>query len=464
MIKTILQKTLKVIFSLTLILIATESYGQTKIVIELQNSSDSTFYLARYFGEKFQLVDTSLHLKGKAVFERSTNLPQGIYILTNSNKNRLIEFLIGQDQSFTLQVSESFNPAEIRCRNSAETALFFSQLAKTNQVYQLIKDLESDSTSRKNTIAHQKTLDSLNHSLMAYRQKIIDENKGSLMSAVIQGMKEPEVPDSIMHNQQASYRFYKNRYWQHYDFEDDRLLYTPLLASKLQKYFEQLVAPVADSIIPEIDMLIQKSTNNLAVRDYLIWYFTEEYQNPKVMGLDKVFVHLADEYFAKLDISNTTSSIRKKVLERANQLRNLILGAPAPNLILVDTTDVFRSFNEINSEYLILFFWDFECGICKKELKQLKNLYDEKKYPLEVFAIGANSDFEGWKRFIRENELNWVNVNGMKSVTADFHDLYDIYGTPVIYLLDQNKKIIGKRINVDQIGVIIDHEMTKEHH
>lgn len=43
----------------------------------------------------------------------------------------------------------------------------------------------------------------------------------------------------------------------------------------------------------------------------------------------------------------------------------------------------------------------------------------------------------------------------MKSMTADFHDLYDIYSVPVIYLLDKNKTIIGKRISADQLENII---------
>jgi len=33
---------------------------------------------------------------------------------------------------------------------------------------------------------------------------------------------------------------------------------------------------------------------------------------------------------------------------------------------------------------------------------------------------------------------------------------YDIYSTPVIYLLDENKVIKAKRIDVKQLGTVID--------
>ncbi len=459
--KTHLAFSIKAFLGLLLLMSFNFALAQHKITIQLQDNEDSVFYLARYFGEKFQLVDTSQQVIGTALFASNQPLQQGIYVLTDEKKGRLMEFLVGQNQIFSLRVPNDYNPADIRCDNSDETALFFNQLAKTNQIYQEIKNIQVDSLSNLSQAQRQLITDSLEKELITYREKIIETQPESLMAAIISAMKEPEIPESMIGNQQASYRYYKDNFWNAFDFTDERLLYTPLLASKLKKYFDQLVPPVADSVINEIDSLIQKTKGNTAVRDYLIWHFTEQYQNPKIMGLDKVFVHLADQYFAKLDIANTTPSIKQKLLDRANQLRNLVIGAVAPDLILVDTNDVFRSFRDIKSEYLVLFFWDFECSICKKELKQLKSLYDSKKYPIEVFAIGANADFEGWKKFIRDHELNWFNVNGMKSVTPDFHDLYDIYGTPVIYLLDKNRNIIGKRINAEQIGMIIEHETKK---
>ena len=59
------------------------------------------------------------------------------------------------------------------------------------------------------------------------------------------------------------------------------------------------------------------------------------------------------------------------------------------------------------------------------------------------------------KRYIRENKLNWINVNGPRSLTWGYHDKYDIYSTPVMYLLDEEKKIIAKRLLTDQLSDFI---------
>jgi hypothetical protein len=59
-----------------------------------------------------------------------------------------------------------------------------------------------------------------------------------------------------------------------------------------------------------------------------------------------------------------------------------------------------------------------------------------------------------WKKFIDEHHFDWINVWDKYNFT-NFRNLYDIYSTPTIYILDKNKKIIAKRIGVDQIEKFI---------
>ncbi|MEA3503921.1 MAG: DUF5106 domain-containing protein, partial [Bacteroidota bacterium] len=63
-----------------------------------------------------------------------------------------------------------------------------------------------------------------------------------------------------------------------------------------------------------------------------------------------------------------------------------------------------------------------------------------------------------WKNSIIKSKTEWINVLGKWSFTTDYHDSYDIYSTPVIYLLDKNKQIIGKRILTDQLKRIIERD------
>jgi hypothetical protein len=73
---------------------------------------------------------------------------------------------------------------------------------------------------------------------------------------------------------------------------------------------------------------------------------------------------------------------------------------------------------------------------------------------VEVYSVYTQFEVEKWKKFIREHKLNWINVyNGVH--LNDLKVKFDIYSTPVIYLLDKNKIIKAKRIGVEQIEGLI---------
>jgi len=67
-----------------------------------------------------------------------------------------------------------------------------------------------------------------------------------------------------------------------------------------------------------------------------------------------------------------------------------------------------------------------------------------------VFSMGIESDIDLWKKFIREHNLKWINVSDLYNNTR-FRDFYDIYSTPVIYLLDDKKRIIAKRLDTEKL-------------
>jgi hypothetical protein len=61
-------------------------------------------------------------------------------------------------------------------------------------------------------------------------------------------------------------------------------------------------------------------------------------------------------------------------------------------------------------------------------------------------------------KFIKEYNLNWINVADPQ-LRNNFRHEFDITSTPQIFLLDENKKIIAKKIEVDSLKDIIQREM-----
>jgi hypothetical protein len=54
----------------------------------------------------------------------------------------------------------------------------------------------------------------------------------------------------------------------------------------------------------------------------------------------------------------------------------------------------------------VLVFWDPTCSHCKIEIPKLAAYYDSlkaKKFSIEVFSMGIESDIDLWKNYIRDN-------------------------------------------------------------
>ena len=108
-------------------------------------------------------------------------------------------------------------------------------------------------------------------------------------------------------------------------------------------------------------------------------------------------------------------------------------------------------------------------------MPKLERIYDEwKPRGLEIFAIGNDFEPEPWQEYIREKELTkWVNVsdnpliNAQDSATAliyggvtnleslNFRTTFDVYATPKMFLLDQDKNILAKQVGAVQLAEIL---------
>ena len=65
---------------------------------------------------------------------------------------------------------------------------------------------------------------------------------------------------------------------------------------------------------------------------------------------------------------------------------------------------------------------------------------------VEVMAINIEQESKGYLEYIREKKYDWINVQDTAHLSK-FREFYDIYSTPVAFILDKERNIIGKRID-----------------
>ena len=204
----------------------------------------------------------------------------------------------------------------------------------------------------------------------------------------------------------------------------------PVLAAQIDFYFNKMVAPLPDSITPEIDRLVERTSFNPDLRDFILWHLLEKYRHPEYMSQDQVFVWLYDQYFSQLEIKDLNELNRPLIKQKADRLRRLALFNPAPEIKIGDSIDL----QAIESDYTVLFFYDHDCDLCQQELQDLDSVCAVRP-GITLLAIDMNTDD------VRFDTL---------------YDLYDIETTPLIYVIDRDKHIIAKKIRAKQIGIVVE--------
>jgi peroxiredoxin len=133
-----------------------------------------------------------------------------------------------------------------------------------------------------------------------------------------------------------------------------------------------------------------------------------------------------------------------------------LIGNPAPNLVLWDTLGTEINLRDIDAKYTVLYFYDPDCGHCKTKTPILYASYPELQAKgVEILAVCTTTDERRWLEFIRENDLGWINIADLQAKTY-FKFYYDVRSTPTVYILDKDKKILAKKIDVEQVEAVID--------
>jgi len=114
------------------------------------------------------------------------------------------------------------------------------------------------------------------------------------------------------------------------------------------------------------------------------------------------------------------------------------------------------SLYDIEKDFTILYFWEPNCGHCKEATPKLKTFYDKQRdYTIEIFAVCTTDEKDLWSKYIEDNKLTWINGWDPERLTHyDFY--YNVQSTPIVYILDRNKKIIAKKLAVEDIEGYID--------
>jgi hypothetical protein len=446
-----------------------------RIKATIRPLTSGNLYLAYHYGTKQFLLDSAkLNEKSEAVFTGKEKLPGGVYMIVFPRKNNWIECIVDQQQQFELLADTSNLFGSIRFTGSTDNALFAEYQQRSYQLGSEINTLQKQlsGASPADAAAIRTAMQAKSRSLQDYREEFINKHPKHLLSAIFRTLREPVIPPADQHpggryDSTFAYQYYKQHYWDGVSFADDRLVRTPVFQPKFDRYFTQVLPQQPDSLNAAADDILKASEGAPEMFKFVLTNLTDKYVNPSYMGQDAVFVHLFEKYYLTGKAESwMNDKYRKFIYDRGYSLMGNVLGARGADIAFLDTADNRTSLYAINARFLVICFWDPTCSHCKEDVPKLDSLYQRhwKAQGVKVVGMKTEGTRDQWLGFINTHNLkDWVHVYQTQEMRdADYNagrptyrQLYDVYQTPMLYLLDQDKRIIAKKINYQQLHELL---------
>jgi len=475
-------------------IVSTTAQDGPKRTIEAQIqglAKGDTVYLANYYGAKLYYNDTAVvDAKSTVTFKKEKGYPAGVYAVVVPGP-KYFELVVNEPVIKVATHRNDLLPA-LQVKQSKENELFINYIRFLNdrrlegdaQRAQL--DAAKDEAARAEV--KERMLD-LDKRVKQYQRDLIANNPGMLVASLVKMSMAVELPeprkDDGSLDSAASYYQYREHFWDNFDLTDPRIVRVPVFGNKFEEYITKVVPQVPDTVKRLADELIAKCGATKETFQFVVHGITHKYETSDIMGMDAVFVHMALTYYCPKDGKPGRADWMEpekldKLCERARKQAPLTLGRKAPYLCLTDSTEEkWINYYDLPNDFVVIIFWDPHCGHCKKEIPEIHKVYKEKLkgMGIEVFSVAKATDeglFKDWKKFIRENNLDWINVALTKNIfeeakkdarkfipkyttleSLNYADAWDVYSTPKIFVVDSERRFVGKSLSAEQIADLV---------
>lgn len=418
-----------------------------KVKFWIHQFEDSTIYVSSSYGDKEEFLLDSLKITDEGSFILEGDFKSGIAFVSSSNQ-KLFSFLLDKTPVFTIDMYP-YGFYEVKGCEENQKYLEYQKQNKEHKLFVAQCELEM----RKNP----QLKDSLNQLIKEnkikfsqFQKDFFNNNPQNLMSSLYRSMQNPK-PNPLFFNngkirkeKSLEYAYdIRSRYWDNFEFADQRLLSTPYFYKKFQTYIDKITMQTSDSVFKAIDDFINiaNTKGGEVYSEFIIKLYLEKLPLMPFSFNENLYVQIVEKLInqgktpylspSEIDIHN----------ENIETIKPFLPGNKFPNI---------NNLDNIEAKYTIVLFHSSTCESCKKNFNDLMYFYNNyaNKYNTKIVSIevGENPD---------ASSLPWTNWHINPQILKQKHGI-DIIRTPEIYILDKDKKILNKTVIYSHIKQAIE--------
>lgn len=118
-------------------------------------------------------------------------------------------------------------------------------------------------------------------------------------------------------------------------------------------------------------------------------------------------------------------------------------GSDAPEFRLKGPDGKELALSDFRGKYVVLDFWASWCGDCRRDIPNIKAMYENySKKGVEFVGVSFDDNAERWQNAIKEFGLKYHQVSELKKwKTTDIYAAYGIKWIPTIYIIGPDGKV-----------------------
>ncbi|MCQ2973352.1 MAG: redoxin domain-containing protein [Bacteroidales bacterium] len=401
--------------------------------------------LAYYYEDKQYLItDSASSENGFYVFRGNENLPSGIYSVILDKNAQVIDILIDENnQKFVMKCDANDPQKTMKITGSEMNSNFFDYQRRMTDI--VIKQHEIDTLKKYTTDSSKiEKLDiELSKIDAVYNEawKIeASKNHNTFFEDVLKCMN--------------STNFSNQEMWNYVNFSQKGLIRTPFFYKVIRSHIAHYIESGVPEIIRQTDKLINLSKENIEVYHYVTGYLLNFYRGFFKLGMNEVFVHIADSYFLNDTVKGLPEETHKMIENQRDIYKSAIIGYDAHNIKVrkINSDDSISIFDYSSSKPILILFWANGCGHCDSAENSLKLYYPqliEKGY--QIFSLcNDNFSYESIRQNSERKNFPWIDLCDTEN-HSHFREYYYIVSTPIMYLIDNKRRIASKLIGEDRI-------------
>jgi len=401
-------------------------------------------------GEQKLVSKSTITKEGHFAFTiKKDSLVTGVYRLTyHQAKKQYVDVLLENKKNVCITIDPLNITKTVHfCGNSANAMLEEYEtlqqplLTNISILYDLIQNYS------KNTELYALALldfDIMKQEYLANAE--IFSRKNNLLKQYL-SFKTPYFPKPTDHSYLQKYYAYEN-YFTNYNVLDSVFLNSPTLQNVVVSYLglQQEEGSSKEASINQykknIDNLMLWAQKNevlqLQIAENISFGF-------KQMDLEELTQYIDENYLAE----QCDADLDKELQERLAIYKRLAIGKKAPDFVIPMQNKQAKTLYKIEADYTIVLFWGSWCEHCKSILPAIHN-FTSSKEKIKVIAFGLDPEEQNW---LTEKELypNWSHIRLAEKWNDPIPLDYGIYATPTFFVLDKDKKILGKCKNLLEI-------------